>query len=166
MMLAWENMFVLNLAYGTAASMRVPSGYSFRLVYRKPPLDTSSQSTTTSTPENRMHPDVFIAVRLFLRRSSMGDAIDFGFASRPDKLPSFFVRTSRLISFHIPEELQFLQGRISSRVAPKTSKSISERESVHTEWHPLHSRWTILAGPEARNCTCQRSADGSRKASP
>src|SRR6266700_1829109 len=65
---------------------------------------------------------------------------------------------------HIPDVLQLLQERINSRVAPKISKSISDRESVHTERQPVHSRWTILAGPAERDCTCHRSVDGSRKA--
>src|SRR5216683_7091179 len=163
MMLAREKMFVLNLTYGTAASRRVPSGYLLRLVNRKPPLDMSSQSTTVSMPENRTHPAVFIIVRLFLRRSSIGDAIDLGFESRPDEWLDFLVLTSRLVSFHIPDVLQLLQERINSRVAPKISKSISDRESVHTERQPVHSRWTILAGPAERDCTCHRSVDGSRK---
>src|SRR5216683_5165660 len=139
MMPASVKMLLLDLVYGTAASTRIPWGYSLLLVNRKPPLEMSSQATTTSMPECRMHADFFIAIRLFLRRSAIGDAATVGFGSCPGELPGFFSTASRTISFQVSDELQLSQERVNSRVAPKISNSISERESVCTEWQLLHS---------------------------
>src|ERR1700674_2444052 len=113
---AGENMFVLNLVYATAVSTRVPSGYSLRLVNRKPPLDMSSHATTSSTPENRIHATIFIAVRRFLRRSSIGDAIDPESRSCSGELIGFCSNFSRPVSLHSVVELQFLQRRVNSCV--------------------------------------------------
>src|SRR5580700_11948247 len=85
-----QNMLLLDLVYGTEASTRVPSGYSLWLVNRKPSLEMSSQATTTSTPENRMQATFFIAIRLFFRRSSMGDTTDRKFGFCAADLPGSF----------------------------------------------------------------------------
>ena len=71
-------MLVPDFAYGTAVSMRVPFGNSFRPVNRKPPLEMSSQVTTNSRPEKRMQAVIFIPARRFLRRSSIGEATGGG----------------------------------------------------------------------------------------
>src|SRR5579863_6269736 len=71
-------ILVPDFAYGTAVSMRVPFGNSFRPVNRKPPLEMSSQVTTNSRPEKRMQAVIFIPARRFLRRSSIGEATGDG----------------------------------------------------------------------------------------
>src|SRR5580658_9075572 len=74
MMVEGVKMLVPDFAYGTAVSMRVPFGNSFRPVNRKPPLEMSSQVKTNSRPEKRMQAVIFIPARRFLRRSSTGEA--------------------------------------------------------------------------------------------
>src|SRR6202051_786612 len=97
-MLDMQNMLVLDLVYGTEASTRVPSGYSLWLVNRKPSLEMSSQATTNFTPENRSQPTFFIVIRLFFRRSSMGDTPGRKFGFCAADLPGSFTIALRLVS--------------------------------------------------------------------
>ena len=166
-MAAGINMLVLNLVYGAAASTRVPLRYSLRLVNRKPPLEISSQATTTSSPEYRMQATAFIPARLFLRRSSRGDAAAPGFGFRLGSAPpGLFSVISRLVSLQAMNELQIPQERLSSFRAWKISNSISDSESAHTVWQPLHSRWTVFGDSAAGNWMCHGLTVGSRKTSP
>ena len=166
-MAAGINMLVLNLVYGAAASTRVPLGYSLRLVNRKPPLEISSQGTTTSCPEYRTHANAFIPARLFLRRSSRGDAAPPEFGFRLFGGPAeFFSIASRPVSLQAMNELQIAQERLSSRPARKSSNSISESERAHTVWQPLHSRRIVFGDSAAGNLMCHGLTVGSRKTSP
>src|SRR3974390_2519433 len=116
MMLAEVNMLLPDSVYGAAVSTRVPWGNSFRPVNRKPPLEMSSHATTNSPPLNRMHADVFIPARRFLRRSSLeesragstGSSLPLEFEACPRECAGLFSCASRRASLHGWNERQDL----------------------------------------------------------
>src|SRR5579871_3570100 len=96
---------------------------------RKPPLETSSQVTMTSTPAHRMHAGAFMGMRLDLRRSSMagsiaGESVAFGVGG---------LMSTPFASRHICDDLHFSQGRVRSRVASNISQSIPDRKNEDME---------------------------------
>jgi len=156
-----QKMLVLDFVYGTAASMVVPGGYSLQLINRKPPLETFSQATTTSMPDKRMQATVFMAVRLFLRRSAAAVEIGLGGGNLWDSAAGAAPGSRQILG-----ELQILQKRIDSLVTRKISNSISVKEWLRAVWHRLHWSSTDIASGDGGNGMCHRLADGSMKANP